>query len=82
MTYEVWETCSGNLAGSYPSQAAALRVVREAARVHGRAYLDTFALVCEDQDENARTVASGAALADLADRAGPTELHPDRKAVR
>jgi hypothetical protein len=74
MAHEVWETRSGTLAGSYPSLAEALRHVREAERMHGREYLATLALVWEDGDGQVRTLASGDALAELAERAEPTEL--------
>jgi predicted RNA-binding Zn ribbon-like protein len=74
MTHEVWETRAGTLVGSYPSLAEALRHLREAVRTHGREYLATFALVWEDGDRQVRTLASGDALADLAERAEPSEL--------
>jgi hypothetical protein len=67
VTYELWETRSGNLMGSFASEAEALAVVRDAIRQHGRGYAETLILARED-DEETVTLAEGAGLADLAER--------------
>ncbi len=66
MTYELWETISGNLVGTYDSESAALAVVRRAIDRHGRAYVDSLALGREDSRGRSTPLASGAQLADRA----------------
>jgi hypothetical protein len=66
VTYELWETASGNLVGTYDTENAALAVVRHAIGRHGRAYVDSLALGREDLRGRSTAIASGAELADRA----------------
>jgi hypothetical protein len=66
-TYELWETRSGNLMGSFASEEEAVAVVRDAIKQHGRNYLESLVLAREE-DEDTVTIAEGMKLADLADR--------------
>jgi hypothetical protein len=63
--FEIWETRSGNLAGSFETRDEALSVVRAAAEKHGRGYVDTFSLLAFE-DGRHRKIAEGADLASLA----------------
>lgn len=56
MVYELWETESGNLMGSYLTQQEALSVVREAIALHGQAYVESIALVAESEPEEEHLV--------------------------
>ena len=66
MTYELWDTKTGNAIGGFASQAEALAVVRDAINRHGRAYADILFLGCEDERGQSRPIAQGQALAELA----------------
>lgn len=66
MTYELWETTSGNLVGTYDTEGAALAVVRRAIDRHGRDYVDSLALGLEDSRGRSTPVASGPQLAERA----------------
>ena len=57
MAYEVWETQTGNLVASFSREQDALRLVRDAASMHGESYVRSLALVCEDEAGHTRTVA-------------------------
>ncbi|MBM2811807.1 MAG: hypothetical protein HW416_2566, partial [Chloroflexi bacterium] len=47
IAYELWETESGNLMGSYPTKDQALSALAAAVESHGGRYAETVALVCE-----------------------------------
>lgn len=64
MAYELWETLSGNLVGTYPTQQAALDALR---RFPERA---TFALGYEGDDGETELIAAGADLEVLVTEAG------------
>ena len=66
MTYELWETRSGNLMGFYDSESEALGVVRRGVEARGVDSVLSVALVREDRRGRSRTIAMGA---DLAQRA-------------
>jgi 3'-phosphoadenosine 5'-phosphosulfate sulfotransferase len=66
MTYELWDTETGNVIGGYRSQSEALAVVREAISRHGRGYADLLFLGCEDSKGRSRAIARGQDLAELA----------------
>jgi len=66
VTFQLWETESANLVGSYPSEDAALATVRQAIETHGREVVATLLLLREDARERLTKVAEGSALADLA----------------
>jgi hypothetical protein len=66
MAYELWETRTGNLIGSFETESEALDVVRGAIRTHGPAYVDTLLLGYENTRGRSRTIAQGSQLAQLA----------------
>ena len=63
VAFELWETRSGNLMGSYESEARALGVVAEAIRLHGAEYADSMVLVRQTSRGNPKPIAAGAELA-------------------
>lgn len=69
MSFELWETGAGNIVGDYPTKVAALAVVRSCVVSYGRDYVDSWALVYEDKDENVHPIAAGEELARLAEKA-------------
>ena len=52
MHWELWDTESGNLVGDYPTEAAALTIVRDALRRHGPAIAVTLDLGAQYDDES------------------------------
>ena len=66
MSYELWDLVSRNATGFFDTEAEALRAVRSAAELHGRAYAESFALVREDERGRSRTIARGTQLVDRA----------------
>lgn len=65
-TYELWEMRSGNLVGSWPAEAEALAVVREALARHGAELVASLSLLSEDAQGDTAVVAEGAALVERA----------------
>lgn len=65
-TYELWEMRSGNLVGSWPAEAEALAVVREALARHGPEFVASLSLLSEDTQGDTTVVAEGAALVERA----------------
>jgi hypothetical protein len=78
MTYEVWDADSGNLLIVRPSRSEALTVIREAIAEHGEQYVDSLALILEDDTGETHVLAEGRELAVLAasspDRAGDSRV--------
>jgi hypothetical protein len=66
MTYELWDTCSGNVVGTFTTKDEALAIVRDAAVQHGETYAEYFLLGQEDQAGRSRHIAEGKALVALA----------------
>jgi hypothetical protein len=66
MTFQLWESESANLVGSYETEDAALVVVRKAIEKHGRDAVETIVLLREGARGRLATIAEGAALADRA----------------
>ena len=66
--YELWDMQSRNIIGSYPTEAEALAVVREAIERHGRQYVDDLTLGWGDDEaeEQGGEIVSGALLAERA----------------
>jgi len=64
--YEVWDTCSGDLAGTFATEEAALGVVRDAVARYNATYAEYFLLVEADDAQGSRRVAEGKALVILA----------------
>jgi hypothetical protein len=65
MAYELWDTTSANLLGTYDTEDAALGVVRQALDAHGESYVHRIALGYEDSRGRSKAVATGAALVNL-----------------
>lgn len=65
--FELWETRSGNLMGSYETRDRALAVIADAIRSYGPAYVITIALMKEDSQGRSHVIAMGSKLADLAE---------------
>jgi hypothetical protein len=57
MHFELWDTQTANLVGTYDSEAAAMAVVREALRRHGPELVRTLALGAEHDDEGGEDAA-------------------------
>ncbi len=68
--YELWETDSANLVGSYPSQDDALAVVNDAVQSLGKAAAATLVLTRE-VDDRTDMIASGEHLVELAASIAP-----------
>jgi hypothetical protein len=66
MRYELWDLVSGNLIGTYPTQAEALACVRQFLTDEGREYVRDIALDGPDAEGKRRQIAEGDELADLA----------------
>lgn len=71
--YGLWDVESGNNLGFYPTQDAALAVVRQELRAYGRESVNTLAL---DRDDTAGggLVAEGDGLIELAEATAPPVL--------
>lgn len=67
--FQLWEMESANLVGSYPTEDAALAVVRAAIEKHGRESMAAVVLLREGARGRLTKIAEGAALVDRA-RAG------------
>jgi hypothetical protein len=66
MTFQLWDTESANLVGSYASEDAALAVVQKAVEVHGPAAVASLLLLQESARGRLKRIAEGSALVDLA----------------
>ncbi len=62
MFYELIDVESGNLIGTYDSEAEALAVVRHAARENGPAYVNSLALGRSGAEGEGELIAEGAEL--------------------
>jgi hypothetical protein len=65
-SYELWNTRSGNLLGTFESEEAALEAVRQALAAYGRAYAERLLLGCEDRSGRSRKIAQSAELVERA----------------
>lgn len=65
--FELWETRSGNLMGSFETKDQALAVIADAIRSHGAAYVTTIVLTKEDSRGRSHVVATSSELGDLAE---------------
>ncbi|MBI2761791.1 MAG: hypothetical protein HYX51_10245 [Chloroflexi bacterium] len=59
MTYEVWDTDTANLVGSYSTEDAALKLVRDTVAASGETRVLTWALAREDRRGKTTTLAVG-----------------------
>lgn len=60
--YELYNTRTRNLVGSYGSEGEALQVVRASESVNGPAYAERLMLTIEDEGGRTRQIASGREL--------------------
>jgi len=74
-SYELWNTTSGNLVGTFTSETEALEAVRQAVETHGLGYGDAFALGRETSRGTSRVIASGRDPVDRAAAPRPTGSH-------
>lgn len=68
MRYELWDLDTGNLAGDYPTEAAALAAVSRAVHEQGPAALAGYALLRDDGEHDPVVIAADANLAMRAER--------------
>lgn len=68
--YELWETSSRNLIGSFSTEKDALRAVRQAAKANGEKYAYTWLLAREDKSGETSQIATGSELIERAMRSG------------
>ena len=66
MAYEIWDGESGNMLIVRPSRSEALAVIHEAIASHGEQYIDSLALIFEDDAGETHVLAEGRELAALA----------------
>ena len=66
LTYELWNTASGNRVGEFDSREAALASVQRTIRQHGTGMVEMLALGYEDEDGEGEVIARGAELVALA----------------
>lgn len=66
MIYELWETETGNLVGTYETEQDALGLVRDTIQCYGAQYVDSLLLGCEDEKGYSTFIAEGQALAERA----------------
>jgi hypothetical protein len=66
MSYELWDVESGNLLGSYLTEAEALATVRAVVASQGRETVLTWELAIEDAEADTETLIAGEALIDRA----------------
>lgn len=71
LTYELWNTVSGNRVGEFASQDEALASVRRTMHQHGVSMIETLALGYEDEGGEGEVIARGADLAALAQPHSP-----------
>jgi hypothetical protein len=62
MTYELWSGASGNLLGAFPNEREAFDAVRRAAETNGPAYVESLALIVEDDAGESELIAGGREL--------------------
>ncbi len=65
-SYELWQTRTRNLIGTFATKAEALAVVQRAAETHGPAFIDSVLLGHEDDKGRSVMVAQGRELLELA----------------
>lgn len=65
-TFELWNTGSGNLLGSFATEELALAAVREAIRRNGEGYGELLVLGSENSRGNSKVIASGRKLVERA----------------
>jgi hypothetical protein len=72
MTFELWDTESGNLLAVYPSRSAALTFVKTVVTEDGQPAVEQWELFEMQNGERAESIAYGEELAALARAESPT----------
>lgn len=80
MIIALWDTETGNLAGEYPSEQAALADVRHFLHTRGIDFAENLALVQDDEVNDPRVMLAGAELMTLALLSPDPELLHERLA--
>jgi hypothetical protein len=70
--WELWDVESGNIINTYPTEQAALAVVREAHMRHGRQYVQNWALGQSADDDDSNNVIEGDSLIEQAEKSFAT----------
>ncbi len=74
MTYELWSGPSGNMVGAFPSRNEALAAVREVAERNGPDYVESLALIVEDEGGESELIAEGGDLVRLIQGGAPAAI--------
>ena len=80
MIIALWDTVTGNLAGEYPSEQAALADVRHFLHTRGREFAENLALIQDDEVNDPSVIVAGTELMTLALRFPDPELLHERLA--
>ena len=76
LTYDLWDSESGNIIGTFPTREEALSVVREALSRHGVQYAESLLFGQEDSHGQTKAIAQGEELIDLALAVAPAGSTP------
>ncbi len=72
VSFELWNTGTRNLYGSYATRSEAMRATRAIVETYGSEFASEFVLAAEDSDGDTMRIASGAELVQLACQEVPT----------
>ena len=72
--YDLWDSQSGNIIGTFTTKEGALSVVRKALSTHGAAYVETLLFGQEDRRCRTRANAQGRELVELVLAGEPARL--------
>ena len=64
VVYDLWDIETGNMIGTYPSEAEAMQIVRELLDLNGVDYAEALGLGYLDEHGNPHPIATGATLVD------------------
>lgn len=76
MAYEIWDGESGNLLVARPTRSEALTIICDAIARHGEQYVESLALILEDDAGETHVLAEGRDLATLATTDPRRTNHP------
>jgi hypothetical protein len=62
LTYQLWDTESGNAVGAYESESAAMLIVQNTYAEHGAQYVESLLLARSDTRDHLEVIADGEAL--------------------
>lgn len=68
--YELWETSSRNLIGTFSTEKDALKAVLQASAANGEKYARTWLLALEDESGETSSIAAGSELIKRAKQSG------------